>query len=206
MKVIADALIKLPFELDYCAKGPNVDPLSFEHDGWSALLYFPPSMSDGTDGKGIFHEWAWWTGTTLRLVLEQTVETALDPEPLRQSAAQAISGLVRSFLNTYRIMFTRPDVCPIRIEASNVRLLLESEDGTCEELPEASDGYFFNKMPAEPPLTLSLNETNIAKLHEIMLRGETGSPLDHLRLDIQRLRSQGELERASQLETLEQSL
>ena len=54
MKLIADTLIELPFKLDFCSRKPDVEPLTCELDGASATLFFPPSLSDGTDGQGIF--------------------------------------------------------------------------------------------------------------------------------------------------------
>ena len=58
MKLIADALISLPFTLDFCAKGPDVEPLTCALNGMDATLFFTPSLSEGTDGQGIFGEWA----------------------------------------------------------------------------------------------------------------------------------------------------
>ena len=54
MKFIADALIPLPFTLDFCARGPDVEPLVCTLNGLDATLFFPPSLSDGTDGAGDF--------------------------------------------------------------------------------------------------------------------------------------------------------
>ena len=62
MKLIADAFIALPFTIDLCARGPDVDPLACTLNGFQATLFFPPSLGEDTDGQGIFGEWAWWNG------------------------------------------------------------------------------------------------------------------------------------------------
>ncbi len=196
MKLIADALIELPFTLDFCSRGPDVEPLTFTLNGFDVTLFFPPSLSEGTDGQGIFGEWAWWTGKSLRLILEQPLDGGEDTETLRESAQATSQEILRRFLNAYRWRFGHPDVHPIVLDARALSLSLQYEDGKIEALSEPSSAFFYQKMPKSAPLETTVNATTLETL-----RGDIQSGIDpplagQLRLDAEALQAQGEVERA----------
>ncbi len=196
MKLIADALIDLPFTLDFCARGPDVEPLVCTLDGLSATLFFPPSLSEGTDGKGIFGEWAWWTGKTLRLVMEQTLEYDEDTEALRARVRTTGQEILRRFLNAYRWRFSQPEVHPIVLDARALTLSIQHDDGTVEALTEPLASFFYQNMPSKPPLETSVNATTLATLTADIASGIAPPLAGQLRLDAEALDAQGETERA----------
>ena len=203
MHILADTLLHLPFRLDFCAKGPDVEPITCDIDECHAILYFPPSMSDGTDGQGIFGEWAWWTGTILRITIEFDVATDCDVEVARRTAIQTGDEVLRRFLNAYRLKFTRPDVHPVKIDVRQLTLTATHPDGRHEILPEPFDSFFYRTMPSEPPLERSLNENNRKDIEAEMSNPQSDAAIrEHLTLDAQRLRTQGEHARADLIETL----
>jgi hypothetical protein len=202
MKLIADALITLPFTLDFCAKGPDVEPLTCTLNGMDATLFFPPSLSEGTDGQGIFGEWAWWTGKTLRLVLEQELleqpsETGEDTENLRTAALATGQEILRRFLNAYRWRFSRPEVHPIVLDPRVVSLSLQHDDGHIEALPEPLSSFFYQTMPSKPPLETSVNTTTLETLQTDIQAGIAPPLSEQLHLDAEALDTQGESERAA---------
>ena len=196
MKLIADALIDLPFALDFCARGPDVDPLTCTLNGMDATLFFPPSLSDGTDGQGIFGEWAWWTGRTLRLVLEQTIDGGEDTEALRASALATGQEILRRFLNAYRWRFGKPEVHPLALDARTLSLSIQHDDGKVEALAEPLASFFYQNMPAKPPLETSVNATTLDTLRGDVQAGIAPPLAGQLRLDAEALDAQGETERA----------
>lgn len=197
MKLVADALIDLPFKLDFCAKGPDVDPLTCEIDGFQSLLYFPPSMGDGTDGQGIFGEWAWWTGKTLRLVLERELsEFDGDENALRQQTLAVGNELLRRFLNACRWRLNRADVHPVPLDPRAVTLEFLHDDGRREVLAEPVASFFYQTMPSKPPLEMSVNAQTLATLAADVQTGQAPPLADQLRLDAEFLEMQGEVERA----------
>ncbi len=196
MKLIADALITLPFTLDFCAKGPDVEPLTCTLSGMDATLFFPPSLSDGTDGQGIFGEWAWWTGKNLRLVLEQTVGGDEDTETLRATALATGQEILRRFLNAYRWRFSRPEVHPIVLDPRVVTLSLQHDDGKLEKLPEPLGAFFYQNMPAKPPLDSSVNTATLELLFTDIQTAADPPLAGQLRLDAEALDAVGETERA----------
>lgn len=196
MRLIADALINLPFTLDFCARGPDVEPLQCSLDGLDATLFFPPSLSEGTDGKGIFGEWAWWTGKTLRLVLEQTLEADEDTEALRTRVLGVGQEILRRFLNAYRWRFSQPEVHPIVLDARALSLSVQHDDGTVEALTEPLASFFYQGMPSKPPLETSINATTLATLLADVQSGVAPPLAGQLRLDAEALDTQGEPERA----------
>ena len=196
MKLIADALINLPFALDFCAKGPDVEPLVCALNGFDATLFFPPSLSEGTDGQGIFGEWAWWTGKTLRLVLECPLMGSEDTEELRTAALATGQELLRRFLNAYRWRFHQPSVHPAALDARALTLSVQHDDGTIEALAEPLSAFFYQTMPSKPPLERSVNASTLETLQADVQAG-IGPPLaEQLRLDADALDAQGETERA----------
>ncbi len=206
MKLIADALIDLPFTLDFCARGPDVEPLVCAIQDFDATLFFPPSLSEGTDGQGIFGEWAWWTGKTLRLVLEQPLRGDEDMETLRESALAAARETLRRFLNAYRWRLGKPEVHPVVLDARALSLSVQHDDGRVEALPEPLSAFFYQTMPAQPPLDTSVNATTLNTL-----RGDVQAKIDpplaeQLRLDAEALEAQGERERAELLRELSERL
>jgi len=202
MKLIADALISLPFTLDFCAKGPDVEPLTCTLNGMDATLFFPPSLSEGTDGQGIFGEWAWWTGKTLRLVLEQTLMGDADTEDLRKSALATGQEILRRFLNAYRWRFSQPEVHPIVLDPRVVTLSVQHDDGKIEKLPEPLGSFFYQNMPSKPPLETSVNTTTLMTLYEDIQSAIDPPLAGQLRLDAEALDAQGETERAEMVRGL----
>jgi len=196
MKLIADALITLPFTLDFCAKGPDVEPLTCSLNGMDVTLFFPPSLSEGTDGQGIFGEWAWWTGKTLRLVLELPLTDDYDTESLRGTALATGQEILRRFLNAYRWRFSQPEVHPIVLDPRVVALSLQHDDGHLEALPEPLSSFFYQNMPAKPPLETSVNTTTLQTLYADIQTGIDPPLAGQLRLDAEALGAQGEAERA----------
>jgi hypothetical protein len=196
MKLIADALITLPFTLDFCAKGPDVEPLTCTLNGMDVTLFFPPSLSEGTDGQGIFGEWAWWTGKTLRLVLEMPLTDDADTEILRETALATGQEILRRFLNAYRWRFSQPEVHPIVLDPRVVSLSLQHNDGHLEALPEPLSSFFYQNMPSKPPLETSVNTTTLETLSADIQAGIDPPLSGQLRLDAEALDAQGETERA----------
>ncbi len=197
MKLIADALLHLPYTLDFCAIGPNVEPLTCHLNGLDCLLWFPPSLSDDTDGQGVFGDWAWWTGKTLRLVQQRDIDSAPDVESVRASALATGNEVLRRFLNAYRWRFGRPDVHPVPIDARVMTLALLHDDGRREELPEPVGAFFYQSLPGEPPLEASVNATTLATLQDDVRAGTEPPMAGQLRLDAEWLDAQGEPERAA---------
>lgn len=202
MKIIADATVDLPYKLDYCAQGPDIDPISCEIGGFAATLYFPPSLSETTDGQGIFGEWAWWTGRRLRLWLEKDVESVDDVSALREMVVDATDELLRRFLKSYRYRFNRADVYPVRVDPKEVALYEVLDDGGKRALPEPVDAFFFKNMPSAPPMETSLNKTTLAQIaHDI--REAVEPPMStQLELDADAIESQGDYLRADLLRGL----
>ena len=202
MKLIADALITLPFTLDFCAKGPDVEPLTCTLNGMDTTLFFPPSLSEGTDGQGIFGEWAWWTGKNLRLVLEQTITGGEDTETLRTEALAVGQEILRRFLNAYRWRFSRPEVHPVVLDPRVVSLSVQHDDGKLEKLPEPLGSFFYQNMPTKPPLETSVNTTTLPMLYEDIQAAVDPPLAGQLRLDAEALDAQGETERAEMVRGL----
>ncbi|MDQ2798016.1 MAG: hypothetical protein M3Y13_00040 [Armatimonadota bacterium] len=197
MKLIADALIDLPFKLDFCARGPDVDPLTCRLNETDATLYFPPSMGEGTDGQGIFGEWAWWTGKTLRLVLERDVASTDDVESLRAQSLATGNEILRRFLNACRWRLARPDVHPVSIDARTLTLELLHDDGRREALPEPASAFFYQSLPARPPLETSVSAQTLDALTADVRAGQSPPLAEQLRLDAEALEMQGEPGRAN---------
>jgi len=196
MKLIADALITLPFTLDFCAKGPDVEPLTCTLSGMDATLFFPPSLSEGTDGQGIFGEWAWWTGKTLRLVMEQTITGEEDTEDLRESALATGQEILRRFLNAYRWRFSQPEVHPIVLDPRVMTLSVQHDNGKLEKLSEPLSSFFYQNMPSKPPLETSVNTHTLETLFSDIQAAVDPPLAGQLRLDAEALDAQGETERA----------
>lgn len=202
MKLIADTLIELPFKLDFCSQKPDVEPLTCVLNGTSATLFFPPSLSDGTDGQGIFGGWAWWTGKTLRLILERDVSDIDDADALRADALTTGNAILRRFLNTYRWRFGRPDVHPIAIDPRTLTLEVVHDDGSKEVLTEPVASFFYQSMPKEPPLTASVSARTLATLQSDIQNAQEPPLADQLRLDAEALEQQGASERANLIRSL----
>jgi len=206
MKLIADALIELPFTLDFCARGPDVEPLVCTHADFNVTLFFPPSLSEGTDGQGIFGEWAWWTGKTLRLVLEQPLQGDEDTEDLRAAALSTAREILRRFLNSYRWRFGKPEAHPIVLDPRALSLSIQHEDGKIEALTEPSSAFFYQNMPSKPPLETSVNSTTLDTLRGDVQTNAVPPLAGQLRLDAEALEAQGEPERAGLLRELGERL
>lgn len=202
MKLFADALIQLPFTLDFCSQKPDVDPLTCELGGTSATLYFPPSLSDGTDGQGVFGDWAWWTGKILRLILERDVADTNDVDALRTEALTTGNEILRRFLNAYRWRFGRPDVHPVTIDPRTLSLEVVHDDGTKEALTEPFSAFFYQSMPKEPPMKTSVNAQTLTALQDDVRQGQEPPLVNQFRLDAEALEAQGEHERAKLVRSL----
>ncbi len=202
MRLIADTLIDLPFTLDFCSQKPNVDPLFCHLDGTDVTLWFPPSLSDGTDGQGVFGGWAWWTGKNLRIVQQRELAEPYDTEALRATALALADTVLRRFLNAYRWRFQRPDVHPISVDARRLSLQIAHDDGTTETLPEPVSAFFYQNMPTEPPLETSVNKTTLTTLQDDVQQGYDPPLAGQLRLDADALDAQGEHERAELVRSL----
>lgn len=202
MKLIADALIELPFKLDFCCQKPNVEPLICHLDATDITLWFPPSMSDGTDGQGIIGGWAWWTGKTLRIVQEREIPDVFDAEALRESALDTGNEVLRRFLNSYRWRFNRPDVHPISIDARALNLEIVHDDGATEKLTEPFSAFFYKHLPAEPPLNASVNANTLATLRDDIQQNITPPTGDQLRLDAESIEAHGDHHRAALIRSI----
>ena len=202
MKLIADTLIELPFKIDLCARGPDVDPLSCTLNGFQAALYFPPSLGEDTDGQGIFGEWAWWNGRTLRLTMERELAEAGDSEALRAAALATGNEILRRFLNAYRWRLGRPTVHPVPIDPRTLVLEIIHDDGRKEALTEPVSAFFYQTMPKAPPLETSVNATTLPTLQADVQAGNEPPLAGQLRLDAEALEMQGETERAELVRSL----
>ena len=197
MKLIADARIELPFKIDLCACGPDVEPLTCTLNGFHATLFFPPSLGEGTDGQGIFGDWAWWTGRSLRLTLEREIERVGDVESLRETARAAGTEILRRFLNAYRWRLGQPAVHPVAIDPRCLTLEAVHDDGRREALAEPIASFFYQNMPKEPPLETSVNAGTLSALQADVQAGREPPMTEKLRLDAESLESQGETDRAA---------
>jgi hypothetical protein len=202
MRLIADALIELPFKLDFCSQKPDIEPLTCRLEGAEVTLWFPPSLSDGTDGQGIFSGWAWWTGTRLRIVQERDVPDAGDVESLRAAALATGDEVLRRFLNAYRSRFRRGDVHPIRIDPRRLALEIVHDDGTREALAEPVSSFFYRNLPQDAPLERSVNARTLPALQDDVREGNMPPMADQLRLDADALDACGERERAALIRRL----
>ena len=199
MKLVGDALISLPFTLDFCSQGPDVEPLTCRLSETDVMLIFPPSLSEGTDGQGIIAGWAWWTGRSLRLVLEREVDSVDDVPALRAALLATGNEVLRRFLNAYRWRFHAPAVHPVRIDPRVLTLQAVHADGTSEPLEEPFASFFYRSLPPEPPLSTSVNATTVAQL-QADVQDSTEPPMDdQLELDAEALEVWGESERANRL-------
>jgi hypothetical protein len=196
MKLIADASLELPFKIDLCARGPDVEPLTCTLNDFQATLYFPPSLGEDTDGQGIFGEWAWWTGRTLRLVLEREMDEMGDMEMRRAEALATGQELLRRFLNAYRWRLNRPEIHPIPLDARTLTLEVLHDDGRREALTEPVSAFFYQNMPSQPPLESSINATTLPTLQADVQEGRRPPLTEQLRLDAEALEAQQETERA----------
>jgi hypothetical protein len=199
IRLIADALIELPFKLDFCAQGPDVDPLTCEIERHQATIFFPPSLSDGTDGQGVFGDWAWWTGKSIRLILERDVDSVEDADTLRTEALAVGNEVLRRFLNSYRYRMNRPDVHPIKIDPRVLNLKAVGDEGKTFELPEPFSSFFYKSMPKEAPLDKSVNAQTLALFADDVRNGQESPMIEQLRLDAELLEAQGEIKRAAKI-------
>lgn len=202
MKIIADVIVDLPYKLDYCAQGPDVDPIACDIGGFAATLYFPPSLSETTDGQGIFGDWSWWTGRRLRLWMEKDVENVDDIPALRDMAVDAADELLRRFLKSYRWRFGRADVYPVRVDPREVTLLEVHDDGTQSPLPEPVASFFYQTMPDAPPLATSINSTTVDKIARDIVEANEPPISLQFDLDAEALEAQGDFLRADLLRGL----
>jgi hypothetical protein len=196
MKLIADITVDLPFTIDICAQGPNADPLICSIGGYQAILYFPPSLGEGTDGQGIYGDWAWWTGRSLRIVLERHLEVAEETDLLRAEALQTVNQILRRFLNAYRYRLNRPEAHPVQADFQRLSLEIIGEDGRREALPEPIASFLRKSQSALPPLDMSISAKTLALLQDDVQTGHEPPLLKQLEMDATLLETQGEFERA----------
>lgn len=192
----------LPFKLDFCAVGPDVPSLAATIGEAAVTLHFPPSLSEGTDGQGIYGDWAWWTGDRLQAEIVLTTASTDDVDSLRDVAIEAGEEALRRFLNAVRVRFDRHDVHPVRIDPKSVALFAEDENGVRQALTEPFDSFFYKKLPAEPPLDRSINATTLDDLRRDVAEGREPAVGRQLELDANALEEQGEYLRADLVRTL----
>ena len=183
-------------QVDLCARGPDVDPLTCTLNGFQATLFFPPSLGEDTDGQGIFGEWAWWNRRSLRLTMERELDEAVDSEALRADALATGSELLRRFLNAYRWRLGRPAVHPVPVDPRALTLEFFHDDGRKEALTEPFSAFFYQNMPSQAPLESSVNATTLPTLQADVQAGDDPPLAGQLRLDAEALEMQGEPERA----------
>ncbi|MGO8672676.1 MAG: hypothetical protein ACLQVD_15075 [Capsulimonadaceae bacterium] len=202
MKTIAETMIDLPFALDFCAQGPAVAPLTCRVQGYDVTVHFPPSLSETTDGQGIFGDWAWWTGRRLRLSLEKDVASVDDVELLRECAVSVADEVLRRLLNSCRRLLQRPDIIPVRLDPRAVDLFVAEPDGSHTALAEPVSAFFYKNFPETAPLDTSINATTLDALASDVRSGREAPMSEQLELDAQALEIQGEFLRADLIRTL----
>lgn len=201
MNIIADATVDLPYNLDFCAQGADIDPISSRVGNLSVTIYFPAALTDGTDGQGKFGDWSWWTGRRLRIWVEGDID-ANDVSAIREVAIDAADEVLRRLLKSYRWRFGRPDVFPVRIDPRRVDLYQVLDDGDREALPEPVEAFFYQSMPSEPPLKTSINSTTLDQF-ERDIRENNEPPVSvQFDLDAEALEAQGDFLRADMLRGL----
>jgi len=208
MRLIAQALVHLPFPLDFCASGSEVAPIEWQRGQMRLALRFPPSLSEGTCGKSVFENgWAWWTGD--RIVIDADLPLTQSDnhlEALRDDVRQEMNRSLRIFLNSCRQRFHRPEIHPVVVEPADILLVLEHDDGRREALPEPEKAFFYQTLPADPPLERSINQTTLADLQRDLEEMAVPSLQEQIGLDSEWLRGIGETERAEALEKLASQL
>jgi len=199
LKVFGDVTVKLPFTLDFCAKGPDVDPIALDIDDLRVTVYFPPSMSDGTIGKSFFPSgWAWWTGSSLRITLERSLTGEdIDVDSVRAHFVAVANITLRRLLNGYRTRFHRPQIYPVLIDPKELALKMEYDEGSSESLPESHETLFYRSLPSEAPLDNSINSATLNDLAAEIARDANPDVREHTLLDAEWLESVGEIERAA---------
>lgn len=202
MKIIADVTIDLPFKLDFCAKGPDIEPITCRYDTYDVTVHFPPSLSETTDGQGKFDEWSWWTGRRLRLNLACDVDESIDAALLRETVVSTADEILRRLLNSYRTRFARPDIYPAAVDPRSVEIYEILGDGSLQSLGEPIESFFYQSLPSEPPLAKSINETTRALVEDDVQSGREPSISQQLELDAEALESQGEYLRADLIRAL----
>ena len=202
MKIIADAIVDLPYKLDFCAQGPDTDPITCQVGGFAVTLHFPPSLSETTDGQGIFGEWSWWTGRRLRMWLENDLPDQDDVDAIRAMVIEAADEVLRRFLKSYRHRFGRPDVYPVRVDPREVVLYEILPDDSRMPLPEPVESFFYQTMPAGPPLQTSINATTHDTLERDVRDGYEPSMSVQLDMDAETIEAQGDFLRADLIRSL----
>lgn len=202
LNIQAESLVLLPFKLDLCAVGPDVPPLNCQIGEANVSIHFPPSLSEGTDGQGIYGDWAWWKGDRLQCFVEFESLGIDDVESLREIAIEAAEEALRRFLNTVRDRFDRHDVHPVRVDPKNTALFSLSDEGQREALAEPFDSFFYRNLPKDPPLATSINTTTLDDLKRDVAEAREPSVARQLELDARALEEQGEYLRADLLRGL----
>lgn len=213
MNIIADTTLDLPFKLDFCAQGADIDPISCRIGSLSVTIYFPPSLSETTDGQGKFGDWAWWTGRRLRLWIEGEVGP---PAPnnagpgvsteelaaLREVIQDAADEVLRRLIKSYRWRFGRPDLYPVRVDPRAVDLYEVLDNGERQALPEPVEAFFYQTMPSAPPLQTSINSSTLDQLERDIREGNEPPVSVQFDLDAEALEAQGDFLRADMLRGL----
>ena len=203
MKVIGDVTVALPYTMDFCAKGPDVEPLFVDYKNVHITVFFPPSMSDGTVGQSFFPSgWAWWTGQSLRITLEQPLlESDIDMAALRTTMRDAANWILFQLLNAYRARMDRPEIYPVKIDPKLLVLTIEYSNGEVDALPEPEDAFFYRSLPDDAPLQRSINSQTLGGLMQDISSNNSPSTYDLLILDAEWLEAQGDFERATVIRT-----
>ena len=204
MKIIAQVEVTLPFALEYCADGPDVQSARGRIDGIDVSIAFPPSMGEKTDGRSFFSSgWAWWTGSLLSVELSRPVSDNDDDfDAIRAEFESSANEALRRFLNSYRVRFQKPGIYPVRVDPKKLDIVVEQADGSRSAFPESTAAFFYSSLPSSPPLTTSVNSNTLAQIQADLDDGNTIALSEQLALDAQWLESLGESERAARIKTL----
>ena len=125
-----------------------------------------------------------------------------ETEALRGEALTAGQEILRRFLNAYRWRFSRPEVHPLVLDPRILSLTVQHDDGTLEALPEPLSAFFYQNLPAKPPLETSVNTSTLEMLQHDVQSGVDPPLAGQLRLDAEALEAQGETDRAEMIRTL----
>jgi len=204
MRIIGVVEVTLPFALEYCAEGPDVDPIRAQVNGIDVSIALPPSMGDKTDGRCFFASgWAWWTGSLLSIEMTRAVaEADSDFDAIRLEFERAADEALRRLLNSYRVRFHKPSIHPVRIDPKALTLEVEATDGSRSAFPESPSMLFYNALPKEAPLDSSINAKTLILIASDMGDNSATSVADHLALDAEWLESLGETDRAARIRSL----
>ncbi len=207
-RVVASGVVALPFTLNICAIGPDVDPISANVEDVDIDISFPASLTEGAVGKSIYQTgWAWWVVDRFYIEASASGEEMFaqygdDLDPIRGTLLGAAQTATRRLLNSYRWRFGQANVHPVKIDTKLFDLDVVYDDGRRESLSEPLSSFFSDLASEEPPLESSINAETITVLQSDIQDGIEPPHTDLLELDLQWLESVGETRRADELRQL----